>query len=88
MNGTSYKLMAIGAMLALAGCSGVQRDPPLQVWPDMRIQKKFKPQRSTDLFSDTRTSRRPPEGAIARGHMDEDTPFNTGMDGKLSARAR
>ena len=52
----------------LAGCSGIQRDPPLQVWPDMRIQKKFKPQRSTDLFSDNRTSRRPPDGTVARGH--------------------
>ena len=49
----------------------------------MKFQKKFKPQRSTDLFSDTRTSRRPPDGTVARGHMDEDTPFNTGMDGKL-----
>lgn len=83
MNGAPYRLLAIAAMLGLAGCSGIQRDPPLQVWPDMRIQKKFKPQRSTDLFSDTRTSRRPPEGTVARGHADEDTPFNTGMDGKL-----
>ena len=71
------------AALALAGCSSIQRDPPIQVWPDMRIQKKFKPQRSTDLFSDNRQSRRPPEGAIARGHMLEDNPLNTGMDGKL-----
>jgi len=71
------------AMLSLAGCSGVRRDPPLQVWPDMKLQEKFKPQLTTDLFSDHRQSRRPPEGAIARGHMHEDTPFNTGMDGKL-----
>jgi PBP1b-binding outer membrane lipoprotein LpoB len=48
------------AALALAGCSSIQRDPPMQVWPDMRLQKKFKPQRSTDLYSDTRQSRRPP----------------------------
>ena len=85
MTAPRYQLSLIGAlaaMLGLAGCSGVQRDPPLQVWPDMRFQKKFKPQRSTDLFSDTRESRRPPEGAIARGHMNEDNPFNTGMDGK------
>ena len=75
--------VAMAAMLGLAGCSGIQRDPPLQVWPDMRYQKKFKPQRSTDLFADTRESRRPPDGTIARGHMLEDTPFNTGMDGKL-----
>ena len=54
MNSTRYSLLAMGAMLALAGCSTIQRDPPLQVWPDMRFQKKFKPQRSTDLFPDQR----------------------------------
>ena len=83
MNTTRYQLALIGTMLVLAGCSDVQRDPPIQVWPDMRLQKKFKPQRSTNLFSDQRESRRPPEGAIARGHMLEDNPFTTGMDGKL-----
>jgi mono/diheme cytochrome c family protein len=76
-------IIASMAALALAGCSSIQRDPPIQVWPDMRYQKKFKPQRSTDLFSDNRESRRPPEGAIARGHMLEENPMNTGMDGKL-----
>jgi mono/diheme cytochrome c family protein len=80
----AYRSLAvIIAALGLAGCSGIQRDPPLQVWPDMRFQKKFKPQRSTGLFSDNRESRRPPEGAVARGHMLEDNPFNTGMDGKF-----
>src|SRR5689334_10701431 len=77
------QLVVMLAALALGGCSSIQRDPPIQVWPDMRFQKKFKPQRSTGLFSDQRQSRRPPEGAIARGHMLEENPFNTGMDGKL-----
>ena len=76
-------IMVILAALALAGCSSIQRDPPIQVWPDMRFQKKFKPQRSTSLFSDNRESRRPPEGTVARGHMLEENPLNTGMEGKL-----
>jgi len=29
MIATHYKLIAIAAMLGLAGCSGIQRDPPL-----------------------------------------------------------
>ena len=73
----------IGAALLLAGCSSIQRDPPLQVWPDMKFQKKFKPQLTTDLFADGRQSRHAPEDTVARGHLLEDTPFNTGMDGKL-----
>lgn len=71
------------AALILSGCTGVQRTPPIQVWPDMKHQIKFKPQLSTDLFADGRESRPIPEGTIARGHMREETPMNTGMDGKL-----
>src|SRR5262245_21776854 len=71
------------AALALGGCSTIQRDPPLQVWPDMKFQKKFKPQLTTDLFVDHRQSRIAPAGTIARGHLREDDVFNTGMDGKL-----
>ena len=34
------RCIAVAAMLGLAGCSGIQRDPPLQVWPDMRIPEE------------------------------------------------
>ncbi len=71
------------AGLTLAGCSGPQRDPPFQLWPDMKFQPKFRAQLSTDLFADHRESRAAPTGAIARGHMQDDTPFFTGMEGKL-----
>jgi hypothetical protein len=69
------------AALLLNGCSSVQRDPPFQLWPDMKHQEKFLPQTETVLFSDHRTSRRPPENTIARGHMTEDTALYTGMEG-------
>ena len=71
----------IVASLLLSGCSSVQRQPPLQVWPDMRVQEKFKPQLWTDLFPDHRMSRRPPEGTIKRGYVHEDIPAETGMEG-------
>lgn len=72
-------------IFALTGCSGVQRDPPLQVWWDMKQQEKFKPQGENDLpfFTDGRDARRPPEGTVARGHMADQTPYFTGMDGDL-----
>jgi mono/diheme cytochrome c family protein len=66
-------------VLTLSGCSGVQRTPPIQVWPDMRMQPKFEAQQSSGLFVDGRASRRRPDGVIARGHMLEDSPMNTGM---------
>jgi mono/diheme cytochrome c family protein len=73
------------AAIVLTGCSGVQRDPPVQVWDDMKQQPKFTPQGANDLpfFNDARDARRPPEGTVARGHMAEQTPYFTGMDGDL-----
>ncbi len=78
-----YFIVAISC-LGLAGCNGIQRDPPIQVWPDMKIQEKFKPQLTTDLsmFSDHRQSRSIPQGTVARGHYMEDDALHTGMDGK------
>jgi mono/diheme cytochrome c family protein len=80
----------VAATAALAGCSSIQRDPPMQVWPDMRHQKKFRAQLSAEtypqlagVFPDGRQTRPAPEGTVARGRMVEDTPYNTGMDGKL-----
>jgi mono/diheme cytochrome c family protein len=70
-------------LLALAACNGIQRDPPIQVWWDMKRQAKFKPQGMTGLFADGRDSRRPPEGVVARGHLAEDTPYYTGMEGVM-----
>jgi mono/diheme cytochrome c family protein len=73
------------AAFVLAGCSGVQRDPPIQVWDDMKQQPKFHPQGENDLpfLSYGRDARRPPEGTVARGHMTEQTAYFTGMEGDL-----
>jgi mono/diheme cytochrome c family protein len=82
--------LLLAAAVLLTGCSGIQREPPIQVWPDMKHQKKFRQQLSVNvypelvgLFPDGRQTRPIPEGTIARGHMVEDNPYNTGMDGKL-----
>src|SRR2546425_1133689 len=40
------------ATLGLAGCSSAQRDPPLQVWTDMKHQARFRPQLSTEMYPD------------------------------------
>src|SRR5579884_3979085 len=48
------------ALLLLSGCSPVQRVPPVQVWDDMKVQEKFKPQMENEIFADHRDSRVPP----------------------------
>ena len=73
------------ALAVLAGCSGTQRTPPIQVWWDMKQQDRFHPQGQNDLpfLKDGRDARRPPEGTVARGHLAEMTPYYTGMEGDL-----
>ncbi len=67
----------------LSGCSTVQRDTPLQVWDDMKHQPKFKAQsemEESNVFAYRRVTQRPVEDTVARGHLREETPLNTGLD--------
>jgi hypothetical protein len=78
------RLAALGALaMVLSGCSVIQRDPPLQVWDDMKHQPKFKAQSEmfeSTVFSDRRVTRPPVADTVARGTLMEDTPFNTGAE--------
>jgi mono/diheme cytochrome c family protein len=76
-------VVIVFALMFLSACSSVQRNPPLEVWDDMKRQGKFKPQLENTLFADHRDSRVPPEGSVARGHLNEDTTYYTGMVGDL-----
>jgi mono/diheme cytochrome c family protein len=56
----------------LGGCALIQPGAdrtPIQVFPDMDKQPKYKAQAESPLFADRRASRKPPEGAIAQGHL-------------------
>ena len=77
-------LFVVPAFVVLAGCSGIQRDTPLQVWDDMKHQQKFKAQSAVDgIFADGRSNRLVPEDTVARGHLRPDSPYNTGMEGAM-----
>jgi mono/diheme cytochrome c family protein len=76
-------LAIVAALTFLSGCSSVQRNPPVEVWDDMKRQGKFKPQMENSIFPDRRDSRRPPDGVVARGHLDADVVYYTGMVGDL-----
>lgn len=74
------RLLAVaGSALLLTACSSIQRTPPIQVWPDMKLQARFEAQATTGLFADGRASRRRPEGVVARGRPYEENVLNTGM---------
>ena len=66
--------------LMLAGCAGVQRDTPIEVWDDMKRDGKYQPQAESQFFAgDHRASRRPVSGTVARGHLNDDEQFMTGL---------
>jgi hypothetical protein len=82
---TALPALALAAVLSmcLSACSVIQRDPPLQVWDDMKHQPKFKAQsemEESNVFPDHRVSRVPVADTVARGSLREDTPFNTGAE--------
>ena len=57
--------------LAAAGLTGCRQD--------MQDQPKFIPLRPSAFFADGRSERPLVEGTVARGHLDADTAFYTGM---------
>lgn len=67
-NGRGSEVFILLAALALTGCR-----------QDMHDQPKYKYLRSTEFFTDGRSARPLVENTIARGHLDEDSVFYTGM---------
>lgn len=79
-------VVIVFALMFLSGCSSIQRNPPIEVWDDMKRQGKFKPQmENAAVYPDHRDSRVPPDGTVARGHLNEDAVYYTGMIGELYA---
>jgi len=76
-NGTRRSSFIWGAiLLALAAGAGCRQD--------MQVQPKFTALEPSSFFDDGRSARPLPEGAVARGHLDDDAAFYTGKgpDGK------
>lgn len=74
--------------LVLTGCGGGQtsRQPPIYVFPDMRIQGRYDPQERSTWFSDGRASRTPVEGTVARGRMFDEGYFTGVVDNQYLGR--
>ena len=75
-------LPAVSLALLLSGCAGItSRSTPLEVWPDMKRQHKFRAQSANRNFADGRTQQLPPEGTVAVGLLKEDIAFYQGQIG-------
>ena len=72
-------VLEVAGVVSVAGLRGrLSRQPPLEVFPDMKRQPKLRPQKPNDFFADPTSSRLPVPGTIAAGAPLELTPVNTG----------
>ncbi|MBT61668.1 MAG: cytochrome C [Puniceicoccaceae bacterium] len=61
-------VFAIIAAVSILGFRGsISTKPPLEVFPDMDRQARYKPQAENDFFADGRNDRQVPAGTVARG---------------------
>ena len=73
-------IATVAAAIALTGCAGqTSRQPPVQVFPDMRTQGRYDPQEKSSFFGDGRASRMPVRGTVARGRLKDDDVRFTGL---------
>jgi mono/diheme cytochrome c family protein len=70
-------------LLALAGCGTTTRKPPIEIFPDMDRQPKYKALAQSPFFADGRASRMPPPGTVAVGQLRPDESYFTGIQGNL-----
>ncbi len=74
-------LACVVTVMVVAGKRGsLSRRPPIELFPDMNRQPKLRPQTPNEFFGDSKSSRPPIPGTIARGDRYEDTPVNTGKE--------
>ena len=63
-----YLFVVIAAVSILGFRGSTSKKPPLEVFPDMDRQAKYKPQAENEFFADGRNDRPIPLGTIARGN--------------------
>jgi mono/diheme cytochrome c family protein len=73
-------LLVVGTVSILGFRGSVTTKPPLEVFPDMDHQPKYKAQARSAFFADGRTDRPLPVGAVARGDLRADDHLHTGKN--------
>lgn len=79
--------LAVITVVSIMGFRGrTFTEPPLEIFPDMDRQSKYKPQSVSEFFADGRTDRQPVNGTVARGFLRDDDFLHYGKDGEAWAR--
>ena len=79
--------LAVAAVVSILGFRGGSfTKPPLEMFPDMDDQSKYKPQGTSTFFADGRTDRLPIPGTVARGLLKDDEFLHFGKQGEEWAR--
>jgi mono/diheme cytochrome c family protein len=74
--------LAVTAVVSILGFRGGSfTKPPLEMFPDMDDQSKYKPQGTSTFFADGRTDRLPVSGTVARGLLKDDEFLHFGKNG-------
>ena len=64
-------IFAVALTLSVMGFRGMRSsEPPMEVFPDMDRQGKYKPQGASKFFADARADRPPVAGTVARGRSE------------------
>jgi mono/diheme cytochrome c family protein len=73
-----FFFVIIGAVSILGFRGSISTKPPLEVFPDMDRQARYKPQAENDFFADGRNDRPVPAGTVARGnYFNQQQVFST-----------
>jgi len=75
-----FFLLVVSALSILGFRGSTFKQPPLEIFPDMDHQPKYKPQSTSVFFADGRTDRPVPPHTVPRGGLIEDVHLGTGMD--------
>ena len=78
--------LSVIAVLAIFGFRGEHSSaPPLQIFPDMKVQPKYIAQHDSDFFADGRDARPPVPGTVAQGYVQPgDYSSNTASNSKVA----
>jgi hypothetical protein len=75
-------IIVVGVILSILGPRGkLSKNTPIEVFPDMDRQAKYKSQTTNEFFGDKRADRLPVEGTVLRGNgLDLKNVFNAEPD--------